>query len=184
MGKIVDVYKEMVDKYLEEKATVVFANSNVSHASYIIQRMLESAEKEVCILSGTFNDVFYQGAEVKKAFQVAAKSIYKNGGSIRVITADEPDTKDLRQLFKEVNESAGGKDVVKYISAINGGKPEDIQHFIVVDKLMYREEERHPLLKEPLEQAKIKAEVCFNAKEKASFLASSFNSIWERLSAH
>lgn len=181
MSKIVDVYKEMVDKYLKDESTVVFANSNVNHASYIIQKMLESAKKEVCILSGTFNEVFYQGDEVKRAFQVAANSIHKSGGFIRVITADEKEPKNLKRFFKEINDRVGG-DVIKYIPALNKGKPEGIQHFIVVDKLKYREEERHPLLEEPLEQAKIKAEVCFNAKEKASVLANNFNSVWEKLS--
>lgn len=173
----IDDYEKIVDEYFKLDSPIIFGNLKKAHAKHIIKKLFNDAKQNIRIFSGKFDIEFY--SDVMEDLKEAAKRINAPAG-IKIITVDEKEPEKLLIQFeninKEINEDKNAR-VIKYLSLINKGKPEDIEHFIVTDNKRYRQEEGHPELTKDTE---VKAKVCFNGPIVASDLCNLFDAVWNK----
>ncbi|PWM72659.1 MAG: hypothetical protein DBX90_14795 [Lentisphaerae bacterium] len=173
-------YRDMVDKRLAENSSEIFGNFSREHAGYIIAQFISKAQNSIEIFSGNFADSFYDGISVAPLLEQAAERIQKNGGKIRIITINGVRSESLTQLSERINQKLTAP-IVEYRPA-KCNNPENVNHYMVVDSMRYRQEEPHPVPTGCEAPEYVKAEVCCNGPQKAARLIQDFNSAWSMLS--
>ena len=164
-------YQKDVDKFFRDDSPKIFGNYTQEHASYVIHKLLESAEKDIVLLSGKYPCDFYK-EDLEEDFERAIKRIDAAGGVVRVITADGQVSEQLQTLVQTL-----GKTLEYRPAEYKGDKP--ISHFMVVDGKRYRLEHPHAVAENTPES--VAAEVCCNGEDKAKDLLSFFDSVWHIL---
>lgn len=172
-------YRDMVDKRLAENSSEIFGNFSREHAGYIIAQFISRAQKSIEIFSGNFADSFYDDIAAGLLLEQAAERIQKNGGKIRIITINGVRSDTLTRLSERINQRLPAP-VVEYRPA-RCDNPENVNHFMVVDSIRYRQEEPHPVPTGAEAPEYVKAEVCCNGPQKAARLLQDFNSAWNML---
>ena len=164
-----ETYEEMVDQRIKGDSKEVFGNFQTPHSEYIINKFLESCEKNVIIFTNMFSDDFLERLE-RVAHHLGTVA------AVRIITINGIENKQLTKLATVTNDVLG-KRVFCYIPSKNVSL-ENIENFVVVDSKCYRLEEaseNNQFLKE------VKSEVCCNGKEKALKLIEFFDKVWKQL---
>lgn len=185
LNEINKEYIAMVDGYFRDNSKVVFGNMSPVHAKYVTKKLFDKAQYEIDVFSGTYCEVFYGNSEIKEALNNAVARLKdKENGLIRVMTIDEDDPIRLSKDFAETNKiSGGGKAVIKYLALspkIPQGKIGTLQHFVVSDRISYRLEDSHEVIRGAVPN--VKAKVCANGKDMALSLACYFDTIWNHFS--
>ena len=167
-------YRAMVTSNIKTDSSEVFGNLTTGHATFIIQSFIESAKESISILSGSFNDAFYDGDTLLKALKEAAKRINIQN-AIRIITV-EKESKRLLDFIQQANKEIG-KPVISYISTKYTGT-EPLNHFLLVDGKRYRIEEPHGEFDSSKKPDIVKASVCCNDTKSVKPWQDFFDSIW------
>ncbi len=152
----IEKYRKEIRGYLADDSEAIFGNYTKEHAACVTELFIESAQKNIDILSGCFPKDFY----VSKGLNTLLQKAKDRGVKIRVITLCEED--------------CTGLDGIEHRSACASAEP--ISHFMIVDNKRYRLEVPHND-----DPQYVKAEVCCNGVKKANALLKCFDDAWDFL---
>jgi len=148
------------------------ANSNYLHALSLTDLMFRHADHSLEMVTGGCGDGFIGG--LKKSFLAMLEKIRKVEGKARIIVIDG-ETENLKTWANDEY-----KDVLELVEA-TANEGVIIPHFIVCDKDMVRDEEKHGPLDDDTDANKVRADVFFNNHSKARVFTTRFNAMWEAL---
>ena len=142
-------YRLIVDKAVKEKMDLPISNGKPEHAAYLIQKILENAEKVVRIFSGTLTRNF-RGVPAYGSEQIlsATHAFLMRGGNMKVILEKPIDVDDGQAwtdhpLVKEAHSVTNGSDLLEVRQASERGVNElrdakVLYHWITMDQQAYR----------------------------------------------
>lgn len=161
-------YIQIVEEAIRRDLDVDIPNSTFEHAKFLTSKLLESATKEVKILSGSLNEVLYCG-KINNIF----KSLLERRVNIKIVIWHDTKKSTLDSL-----KALGGNLEIKVANRPKEPRfYENIKHFLVVDNKAYRIEEPHS----PQEECKpfeVKGTANFNRPQMAEVLTKAFDGLW------
>ena len=150
-----------------------FRNDSYVHALFLTELMLQNTRFSFKMLTGKEGDGFL--GTLKEDFVKMLRRFKKHQGKAQIVIADSEEPKFLRKLKSDY------PDNLKVRSA-EPAKGAQIEHFIVSDDSMVREEEPHEPLMDTMDaKGAVRATVYFSNSVKAKLVSQQFDGLWDYL---
>jgi hypothetical protein len=164
----VTIAHTVIDAIIQDNKRLEVKNDSYADALELTEEMLFHTHRKINILTGGACGGFY--ATLLEHLTSALERIRKAGGSARMIVLAPKYPEWLLVLAQEF---VGTFELAR----LNASNP--LQHFIVCDSRIVREENIHEELRPDSPADTIKAAVIFNEPEKGSALEVKFDELWK-----
>ena len=177
----IPTYTYLLDILREKDSSQLIRNDSFSHATVLVENLVNHAEKEILIYSSSFCEAFYLNDSIRKAF-VDSKT---RGVSVKVLVHYDLTKKEdiigqkktidvyLKDIYENENIS------IRYLKSreslsLDGEK---LNNFLVTDKKSFRYEKSTPSKQTCISSTPVatKAVGSLNDKETATLLTDAFN---------
>lgn len=171
-SELVAGYDELLASIMIEDVPrdMIAANDSYLSSLILVAAMLRRSKTSMRVLIGGGVDLFFK--MIKDDFVRCLERFAKTRGFVKIIVVDSTKEDFLEEL------------AVKYpnvLSILYATTRQPVNHFIVCDSSMVRDEEPHKALSIDMETNVIKAKIYFNNKEKARVTTEFFDGIWDQL---
>jgi hypothetical protein len=178
-------YKELVDRCARDRLDFPIPNGSPSHARILIAKLFETAQSEVCILSGQLTDVTKLGIPIyghEDVLDNARQFLRQVGSNLHIVVQKPVHHGDNNQLLRCVIEDHDRKGEVVLYHCDKQTNNTDPPHFMVTDALAFRFETGDTKITLDSADAPVTAIANFGDGKSAKTLRKGFRAIAEHLS--
>lgn len=160
--------REVINQLIDDNVKTDFENDSYLDALILTDVMFRRSNSSVRLLTGPGLDGFL-GA-LQSTFVKTLERLSKSGGTVKILLL----SKDIPAWLSDLSEKFKNTVTIRRATAT---KP--INHFIVCDSKMSRQEDVHPPITGASDVTAIKARVSFNETGKAEVLENHFDAMWK-----
>ena len=168
-GSLQKPFDDLIDIKSQDKPEKPISNDNYFMALCFTNRMFSKTNKHIRMLAGKDGADFLN--LLQSNFERAMERVRKNDGFVRIILVTEKIPNFLKQLKAKYPKWLEYKRAILMPGA-------QIEHTIICDDYMVREEEIHPPLDENTPADAIRASVYFSNSARGKMRASEFDGTW------
>lgn len=147
-------------------------NGNYLHALSLTDLMFRHTDQSLRMLTGNAGDGFLTC--LSHSFVSMLQRIKDRGGKAKIVFLNSD---PFGEEFRKIQDKFQGT-----LEVIRATAPGALEHYIVCDDDMVRDEEKHGELSECSSASEIKAKVYFRNKTMAKVFSLKFNQLWNKLS--
>ena len=177
----IQTYTYLLDILREKDSSQLIRNDSFSHATVLVENLVNHAKEEILIYSSVFCEAFYLNDPIKEAFE----SSHKRGVTVKVLVHYNLSGKEdtigqkktikmyLDEIYKDSNIAIKYLDGSKSINLANM----KLNNFLVTDKKSFRYEKSTPSKQACISNTTMSTEAVgsLNDNETATLLTDAFN---------
>jgi hypothetical protein len=171
-GSASPALREVINQLIDGNVKTEFENDSYLDALTLTDVMFHRTNKSVRLLTGPGADGFL--GVLKATFVEMLERLKNSGGFVRILLLSNEVPGWLKGLTQQYD---------KTLTIRCALAAEPVEHFIVCDTKMARQEEVHGAISKESKATAIKARVSFNKPGQAEVLESYFDSMWKKVAA-